>query len=69
MKKAWNNFLKKVYRLFFKDNYNNYSVDDKYNIDKYKKENTLNDLLEKINTKGINSLTTSERRKLDELSK
>jgi hypothetical protein len=65
----WNNLLKKLHRLFFKEYNNNYSVDDKYNVRKHEKENELDVLLEKINRKGINSLTAKERKRLNELSK
>jgi hypothetical protein len=65
----WSKFFKKIYRLFFKEYNSNYSADDRYNISKHEKENELNRLLEKINNKGISSLTTSERNRLDELSK
>lgn len=43
--------------------------DDKYNINKVEKEQELNLLLEKINKKGIKSLSETEKKRLEELSK
>lgn len=45
------------------------TVDDKFNIEKVKKEKELNRLLDKVNKKGIENLSTQERNRLDELSK
>ena len=44
-------------------------IDDRYNATKKEKEKELNALLEKINKKGINQLTTLEKKRLEELSK
>lgn len=45
------------------------TIDDKYNEVRVKKEKELNRLLEKINKKGINSLSKKEKDQLDKLSK
>ncbi|WP_452598506.1 DUF6576 domain-containing protein [Pontimicrobium sp. MEBiC01747] len=45
------------------------TIDDKYNEKRVKNEKELNKLLEKINKKGINSLSKKEKARLDELSK
>lgn len=49
-------------------NYSNRSIDDLYNYSKSKKEAELNQLLEKVNKKGINSLSKYEKDRLDDLS-
>lgn len=45
------------------------TIDDKYNIEKVKKEKELNTLLDKISKKGIESLSEKEKKKLNDLSK
>lgn len=45
------------------------TVDDRYNVQKVTKEQELNALLDKINTKGIDKLSKVERQRLEELSK
>lgn len=46
-----------------------YTIDDKYNAEKVRKQKELDKLLEKISKKGINGLSSNERKRLDELSK
>ncbi len=43
-------------------------IDDRYNVEKIEREKELNQLLEKINKKGINKLSASEKERLEELS-
>lgn len=45
------------------------TVDDKYNLTKKNKQEELDKLLEKIHTRGMNSLTEKEKRFLKEYSK
>lgn len=45
-----------------------YDIDDKYNHERREKELELDGLLDKINQKGIESLSSKERKRLDELS-
>jgi uncharacterized protein YpmS len=45
------------------------TIDDKYNEKRVNNEKELNQLLEKINKKGINSLSKKEKDRLDKLSK
>ncbi len=45
------------------------TIDDRYNVQKITKEQELNALLDKINTKGIHKLSKTERQRLEELSK
>ncbi len=45
------------------------TIDDKYNEERVNNEKELNRLLEKINKKGIDSLSKKERNRLDKLSK
>lgn len=49
--------------------YSNRSVDDLYNYNHTKKIREMNELLEKVNEKGLNSLSVSEKNRLDDLSK
>ncbi|HEY9049656.1 MAG TPA: DUF6576 domain-containing protein [Ohtaekwangia sp.] len=42
--------------------------DDKYNAARKQRMDELDRLLDKINTRGIDSLTPGEKRRLDELS-
>lgn len=51
------------------DNDKYYTIDDKYNAEKVRKQKELDKLLEKISKKGIDGLSTNERKRLDELSK
>ena len=53
---------------FFK-NHNFYSVDHKYNYEKRQQQNELDDLLDKINKRGYNSLSSKEKERLKELSR
>lgn len=55
--------------FFFKNKKKHYNVEHKYNEQKVNKEKELNKILDKINKKGIDSLTKKERKKLEELSK
>ena len=49
-------------------NYSNRKIDDLYNYSKSKKEAELNELLEKVNKKGIDHLSSYEKERLDDLS-
>lgn len=61
--------LDKKSNAYYKKDKKYYSIEDKYNTVKIEKERELNQLLEKINKKGINNLSVKEKRRLDELSK
>lgn len=64
------NLLKNFKRLDNeKSNYSNRSVDDLYNFDQTKKIRELNELLEKVNEKGLINLSDAEKSRLDTLSK
>ena len=43
----------------------NYTVDDRYNTERQKKQQKLDQILEKIQRKGINSLSAEEKEFLD----
>jgi membrane associated rhomboid family serine protease len=58
-----------VDNLFFKQHYKNYTLDDRYNVSQKNKEEELDKLLEKINKKGMNSLSKKEKDRLKELSR
>lgn len=50
-------------------NYSNRSIDDLYNYSTAKKKAELNELLEKVNKNGIDSLSKYQRDRLEDLSK
>ena len=55
---------------YFKtDKKQHYTIDHKYNENKVNKQKELDNLLDKISKKGIQSLTQEEKKKLDELSR
>jgi len=58
-----------VDNLFFKTHPNAYNIDQRYNLEKSNRQNEIDKILDKINDKGIDSLSTSERQKLKEYSK
>lgn len=45
------------------------TIDEKYNLERSEKEQRLDKLLEKINRKGMESLSEREKAQLEELSK
>jgi membrane associated rhomboid family serine protease len=55
--------------FFFKTHQNAYNIDQKYNFEKGKQQNELDKILDKINKKGIDSLSRNEKQKLKEYSK
>jgi len=57
-----------VQNLFYKKSHE-YSIDHKYNAQKAKKQFDIDQILEKIHKRGMNSLTRKERQQLDEYSK
>lgn len=58
-----------VDNLFFKTHPKAYNIDQRYNLEKNKRQNEIDKILDKINKKGIDSLSTSEKQKLREYSK
>ena len=54
---------------FFYKKHHNYTIDHKYNFERKKKQDELDELLDKINRKGIKSLSPKERERLKELSR
>lgn len=54
---------------FFGKSHPKLNVDHKYNEQKMNKQIEIDRILDKINRSGINSLSSKERKKLDELSK
>lgn len=53
---------------FFETRKKNYSIDHLYNEQKVNAQKELDGLLDKINKRGINSLTSKEKQRLEELS-
>lgn len=54
--------------FYFKTHKNYYSVDHKYNEEKNNKQKEIDKILDKISTKGINSLSKTEKEKLKQYS-
>lgn len=46
-----------------------FTIEDKYNLSRQSRQQQLDSLLEKIHTKGLNSLSKKEKEKLEEYSK
>lgn len=56
-----------LYKTYFADN--TYETkDERYNAERARRQRELDGLLDKINQRGIDSLSDQERRRLDELS-
>ncbi len=55
--------------FYFKNHKHYYSIDHKYNEEKSLSQKEINKILDKINTKGINSLSRGEKEKLKQYSK
>ena len=58
-----------VDNFFYKHNRHHYSIDHKYNEEKYDRQKEVDRILEKIHKKGMKSLTQKERDTLNEHSK
>ncbi len=58
-----------VDNLFYKNKSAYYTLDDRYNARKVEEQINIDAILEKINKKGINSLTKKEREHLERYSK
>ena len=54
---------------FLKTHNKHYNIDHKYNEEKVNKQKEIDKLLDKISRKGIESLSSKEKQKLDEYSK
>jgi membrane associated rhomboid family serine protease len=55
--------------LFYKKQHDFYSIDHKYNAEKRNAQNEIDRILDKINQRGMKSLTEKERKMLEEYSK
>ena len=58
-----------IENLFFKKHQKVYTIDQRYNLEKSNQQKEIDCILDKINKKGINSLSKSESEKLKEYSK
>lgn len=58
-----------VDNFYFKTHKNYYSVDHKYNEEKYNQQQEIDSILDKISRKGMSSLSKKEKEKLEEYSK
>lgn len=54
---------------FFNAHNRNYTIDQRYNIEKKNRQQELDKILEKIHKKGMNSLSKKEKEMLDEYSR
>ncbi len=57
-----------VDNLYFKNHKNHYSIDHAYNEEKINQQKEIDKILDKINKKGMSSLTNKEREKLKQFS-
>ena len=57
-----------VDNLFFKNNNNNYDIDHKYNEDRTNKQKEIDKILDKIGSKGMDSLSNREKEMLKDFS-
>ncbi len=55
--------------FFFKKHHNNLTLDQKYNLEKNKRQLEIDKILDKINRKGMKSLSREERDRLEQYSK
>ncbi|MEO6734095.1 MAG: rhomboid family intramembrane serine protease [Ferruginibacter sp.] len=55
--------------FFFKTHQKAYTIDQRYNLEKIDQQKEIDRILDKINKKGINSLSKSESQKLKEYAK
>jgi len=58
-----------VDNYFFNSHNKNYTIDQRYNIDKLDRQKEVDRILDKINRSGIKSLTAKEKQVLDEYSR
>jgi membrane associated rhomboid family serine protease len=58
-----------VDNLFFKTHTDHYSIDHKYNENKYNQQQEIDRILDKISKRGINSLSQKEKQMLKDYSK
>ena len=52
--------------FYFKTHQKYYTIDEKYNVEKNNRQQEIDRILEKINKKGMNSLSKEEKEKLEE---
>lgn len=62
-------FRKELKEKLNPDKEKNYTIDDKFNSEKREREKEIDTLLNKIGKNGLEDLTLTERKRLDELSK
>jgi len=55
--------------LFFKNHDGHLSIDHRYNLEKAKQQKDIDAILDKISARGVNSLSESEKKKLEMYSK
>jgi len=55
--------------FYFKTHQKYYTIDEKYNVEKNNRQQEIDRILEKINKKGMNSLSKEEKEKLEEYSR
>ncbi|MDI9858519.1 rhomboid family protein [Flectobacillus roseus] len=62
-------YLLLIDNFYFKNNQQQDTIDERYNANKVKKQHEIDEILDKIASKGIDSLSTSEKAALEEYSK
>ncbi len=54
--------------LFFKTHQKTYNIDQRYNLERRNRQNEIDKILDKINKKGLDNLTPTEKQKLKDYS-
>ena len=55
--------------FYFKTHQKYYTIDEKYNVEKNSRQQEIDRILDKINKKGMNSLSKEEKEKLENYSR
>ena len=62
-------FRKDIKEKIIKKKKKNYTIDDRYNAEKIKREKEIDHILSKMGKNGVNDLSSADQKRLDELSK
>ena len=62
-------FRKDIKEKIIRDKEKNYTIDDRYNAEKIKREKEIDHILSKMGKNGVKDLSSADQKRLDELSK
>lgn len=62
-------FRKDIKEKIIPDKEKNYTIDDRYNAEKKKREKEIDHILSKMGKNGVKNLSSADQKRLDELSK